>query len=232
MFGQQKSVSWISKTLLSKASEEQIKKCFQETPIEFHYSKDLNDFKLLIETFQKKILVTTITMKVMNKVYFFGDKKNLINLLSWTTSQVLQITLVALAVFWRFLKSLITAAVIFFIFYTRINQTGRPNTDQNIQHFSFHYSTKKYIKNSSDNCNKESFSYIQSRDNRLYVEISKQNPGCLIIDCNNSGPAKYRTKADNIFEQFLHFKQKKKTNCSVSFLLKNFFRTIQTVFFK
>ena len=75
MFGQQKSVSWISKTLLSKASEEQIKKCFQETPIEFHYSEDLNDFKLLIEPFQKKILVTTITMKVMNKVYFFGDKK-------------------------------------------------------------------------------------------------------------------------------------------------------------
>lgn len=54
MFGQLKSVNWISKTLLSKSSKEQIKKRFQETPIEFHYPKDLSDFKLLIETFQKK----------------------------------------------------------------------------------------------------------------------------------------------------------------------------------
>ena len=53
MFGQLKSVNWISKTLLSKSSKEQIKKRFQETTIEFHCPKDLSHFKLLIETFQK-----------------------------------------------------------------------------------------------------------------------------------------------------------------------------------
>lgn len=76
MFGQLKSVNWISKTLLSKSSKEQIKKRFQETPIEFHYPKDLSDFKLLIETFQKKkILVTTITMTVTKTIIFFCEKK-------------------------------------------------------------------------------------------------------------------------------------------------------------
>ena len=76
----------------------------------------------------------------------------------------------------------------------------------------------------SNNCNRETFNYIPSRDlwiNRPYVEISnEQNSGCLTIDCRNSGLAKYRTKADNKFEQFCYFNQKIKKNCLINFLLK------------
>ena len=69
----------------------------------------------------------------------------------------------------------------------------------------------------SANCNCEEFNYIAARDlwlNRLYLEISNpKEKVCLTIDCrhlNSSGPAKYRTTAENDIEQLRYFNQRKK----------------------
>ena len=92
IFGKLKSVNWILKILLNKSREEQIKKCFEEIAIEYHYPKDLNDFNLLINI-SKKILAMAIAMTVTKTIILFlVKKKNLISLLSRTTSQFLQIS--------------------------------------------------------------------------------------------------------------------------------------------
>ena len=53
----------------------------------------------------------------------------------------------------------------------------------------------------TNNCDREAINYIPSRDlwiNRLHFSISnEQKSSCLTIDCRNTGPAKYRTNADN-----------------------------------
>ena len=49
------SFDWISKTTLTKNREEEIKKYFEYTHIEFQYPDDADDFNLLIETSQKKL---------------------------------------------------------------------------------------------------------------------------------------------------------------------------------
>ena len=50
------SVDWVSKINLTKSREDEIRKCFSCTNAEFHYTDDLPDFTLLIETFQKDAL--------------------------------------------------------------------------------------------------------------------------------------------------------------------------------
>ena len=56
MFGELKTVHWVSKINLSKNREGEIRSCFVDTPIEFHYLSDLSEFNVLIETFQQKRL--------------------------------------------------------------------------------------------------------------------------------------------------------------------------------
>ena len=47
--------------------------------------------------------------------------------------------------------------------------------------------------------------------NRLYFSISNEHKNsCLTVDCRYSGPARYRTNADNDFEQFCYYRQKKR----------------------
>ena len=47
------SVDWVSKINLTKAREDEIKKCFEYTKIEFHYPNDTNKLDLIIVTFKK-----------------------------------------------------------------------------------------------------------------------------------------------------------------------------------
>ena len=63
-------------------------------------------------------------------------------------------------------------------------------------------------------CDRETLNYIPAIDlwiNRLYFSLSNQSKySCLTIDCRNAGPVKYRTNADNNFEQFCYYGQNKK----------------------
>ena len=76
----------------------------------------------------------------------------------------------------------------------------------------------------TNNCNRETINYTPPRDlwlNKLYFFISnEQKNSGLTMDCRNSGPAKYRTNADNDFEQFCYYAQKKKDRLYNKFLAK------------
>ena len=76
----------------------------------------------------------------------------------------------------------------------------------------------------TNNCDRETINYIPSRDlwiNRLYFSISnEQKNSGLTTDSRNSGPAKYKTKEGNDFEQFCYYAQKKKVGFVISSYLK------------
>ena len=73
----------------------------------------------------------------------------------------------------------------------------------------------------TNNCDRETIKHVPSRDlwiNRLYFDIaSNKKHSCLTIDYTKSGPAKYRTEADNNSSQTCYYVQKKKIDCLTSF---------------
>ena len=56
LFGDTKTVYWISKITLSPEREEKVKECFENKEINFHYPENLNNFNSLIEGLFKKNL--------------------------------------------------------------------------------------------------------------------------------------------------------------------------------
>ena len=74
----------------------------------------------------------------------------------------------------------------------------------------------------TNNCDRETLKYITKPElwiNRLYFEITnKKDYSCLTIDCGQSGPAKYRTQADNNIQQTCFFSQIKKIACLTGLL--------------
>ena len=78
------------------------------------------------------------------------------------------------------------------------------------------------LKTLTNNCDRDTINYIPTRDlwiNRLYFSLSNEPKySFLTIDCRKSGPAKYRTKADNNFEQFCYFYQNRKDRLFNKFL--------------
>ena len=54
MFRNLKSVDWISKIKLSKSREIDISLCFSQTRVKYHYPKDISDFNVIIESFQRE----------------------------------------------------------------------------------------------------------------------------------------------------------------------------------
>ena len=66
----------------------------------------------------------------------------------------------------------------------------------------------------TNNCDRETINYIPVRDlwiNRLYfLQSNELKNSFLTVDCTKSGPSKYRTNANNNFEQFCYYGQNKK----------------------
>ena len=48
-----KSVDWVSKIILTKSREEEIRTCFDYPTREFQYPDDLDDFEMLLQTFRR-----------------------------------------------------------------------------------------------------------------------------------------------------------------------------------
>ena len=88
----------------------------------------------------------------------------------------------------------------------------------------------------TNNCDRDTINYIPARDlwiNRLYSSLSHESKySCLTIDCIKSGPAKYRTKADNNFEQFCHFYQNENDRLFSKFLAKRVEENNNSLVFK
>ena len=53
MFGDIKTVDWVSKTKLSRNRDEQLKKTFAYAIVEFHYLEDVGEFETLLESFRE-----------------------------------------------------------------------------------------------------------------------------------------------------------------------------------
>ena len=81
MFDILKFVDWIFKIMLSKNREEQIASCFKDTKISFNYPSDINDFKALIEYFQRETENDNDNGNAIND-NILGEKKNLTNIFS------------------------------------------------------------------------------------------------------------------------------------------------------
>ena len=54
MFGDLESVDWVSKITLDKTREDHIRTCFNYTKVNFHYTDNISDFDVLIESFQSE----------------------------------------------------------------------------------------------------------------------------------------------------------------------------------
>ena len=80
------------------------------------------------------------------------------------------------------------------------------------------------LKDIMNNCDKETIKYIPARDlliNIIYFSLPIElKNSCLTIDYRKSGPAKYRTRADNNFEQICYHGQNKKGRLLNKFLDK------------
>ena len=76
---------WVSKISLSKSPENEIRQGFNYTYAEVHYPENNEDFSLILEIFQK-ILIMKKTMTMV--IAIFTVKKKLLSLLLWTTFRV------------------------------------------------------------------------------------------------------------------------------------------------
>ena len=54
MFGDLESVDWVSKITLDKIREDHIRTCFNYAKVNFHYTDNISDFNVLIESFQSE----------------------------------------------------------------------------------------------------------------------------------------------------------------------------------
>ena len=52
IFGEIKTVDWVSKIKLSKGKEDHLRRTFSYVSVEFHYPEDLGEFDTLLETFR------------------------------------------------------------------------------------------------------------------------------------------------------------------------------------
>ena len=88
-FGKLKNVNWVSEINLSKNRETEIRYFIVDTLVEFHYPDDLSDFNVLIEDFLRQTFhdddLKSSDEECKN---ILGEKKSLIGLSLWTTSQV------------------------------------------------------------------------------------------------------------------------------------------------
>ena len=54
IFGEIKTVDWVSKIKLSKGREDDLRRTFSYASVEFHYPEDLGEFDTLLETFRNE----------------------------------------------------------------------------------------------------------------------------------------------------------------------------------
>ena len=84
----------------------------------------------------------------------------------------------------------------------------------------------------TNKCDRETINYIPSNNfwiNRLYFSISnEQKNSFLTIDCRNAATSKYTANADNDFEHFCCYGQKKMIGFILNFWLKQKRKTTKT----
>ena len=107
MLGNRTSVDWFS----------MIRSWFVDTSLEFHYRHDFSDFNILIETFRRETFDENdrevLENDQENDRNILGEKRNLIGLSLWMTSQVWWTSQTNLVISWLFQENLATLACIY-----------------------------------------------------------------------------------------------------------------------
>ena len=219
LFGNIKDVIWLTKIVLSKQREDNIRSSF-DVPVNFCYLQNVSEFDDLIESFQRKkynveddniIGENNIFDRVivMDNVSGLADKSNEFgNFLTVTR------------------KFNFTVVYVFHTMYPSkqnwqliISQTKIFNI------FPGSILVSVISKILTTNCKRYTYQYIPTRElwlNRLYFDISNSNKKeCLTIDCrdfNSIGPSKSRTNTEDGQRQICHYNRNKKDKSSNRFL--------------
>ena len=202
IFGGIDSVDWTSKIELSENREHQIRESFPYASVEFHYPNDVGEFETVLDLLKDNKSDVNIAedndynnddlrvgerdvfdrLIVMDDVSGLADNSNkYCSFLTVSRKYRYSCIYISHIIFpalsnWQMILS---QTKIFNIFPSAV-QLGNIVTN---------------------NCDRETLRYIPKRQlciNRLYFEIAnKKDYSCLTINCGKSGPAKYRTQADN-----------------------------------
>ena len=198
MFGEIREVIWVSKILLSKGRENNIRECFIDEEMDFKYPNNIDKFNGLLDYFQRQ--------KLPHNENYLGENIKLDRLIAM--DDVLSLVNKS-ETFANFLtvsrKFELTCVYIFHTTYqTRQNcqmvlaQTKIFNISPgSIQTFSI-------VQILSSFCSRYKYNYIPNRGlwiNRLYFDITNSTKKqCLTIetrDVNDLGLPKFRTQADS-----------------------------------
>ena len=199
-----------------------IKTCFVGVTVDFHYPEDIAEFNLLLEKFQDENFVNK--EKLDNNI--FGEKTEFGRLI--VMDEVCDLADRSNE-FGNFLTiSRKFGYICVYIFRIRVPSKSNWQTifsqTKIFNIFPSSLQIVKMLKILTNNCDRQTINYIPLRDlwiNHLYFSISKEHKNsCLTIDCRYSVPAKYRTNADNDFEQFCYYRQEKETDSIIRLLLK------------
>ena len=203
----EKIVSWVTKIVLSKEREQNIRLCF-DVSLEFFYPQNIGKFDVIIENFQMQKKHDSDSIfgenNVFNRLIVMDDISGIADRSSecrsfFTVARKFNFTCVS--VFHTMYPSKLNWQMI-------ISQTKIFNI------FPSSIQIASISKILSANCNRYTFDYIPNRDlwvNRLYFEISNfGRKDCLTIDCHNIGPSKYRASTESDTCQICYYNRNKK----------------------
>ena len=225
MFGEIKSVDWVSKINLSKNREKEIKFYFEDSIINFHYPDNLLDFNILIEILQQETFEIG-TKNDENNCNIYGENRKFEKLIVMDDAPGLSDRSNEFNSFMTVSRKFgYTCLYIFHIIYPSksiwqmiLSQTKIFNI------FPSAIQLGNMLKILTNNCNRETINYIPARDlwiNRLYFSLSNESKNsCLTIECKKSGLSKDRTNVEGNFEQFCDYGQNKKDRLYNKFLAK------------
>ena len=225
IFGDVKTADWVSKINLFRGREDNLRKTFSYASVEFHYPEDLSEFDTLLETFRDEEAeeednsdVNNIIMGeireldrliVMDNVSGLAGKSNEFSSFLTVSQKFGYSCLYIFHIIFpnRSTWQMILAQTKIFNIFPSAIQLGNMS---------------KILTN---NCDRDTIKYIPSRHlwiNRLYFAIANEKKYlCLTIDYTKSGPAKYRTDAENNIKQTCYYAQKKKDRLYNKFSARN-----------
>ena len=219
MFGKIKDFWWVTKIMLSKDREHQIRSCFN-VPVEFFYPQNVSEFNIVIENFQRKKENTT------DNNNNFGENNKLDRRIVMDDVSGLADRSDDFGSFLTLAKKFnFTCVYVFHIMYpSKLNWQMIILRTKIFNMFPGSIKIFSISKILSTNCNRYTFDYIPNRDlwlNRLYFEISNSNKkDCLTIDSRNFysiGPSKYRTSVEKDKQQICYYNLNKKISYSINF---------------
>ena len=197
IFGDIKTLDWISKVELSKDREEHIRKTFSYFSVDFYYLDDIYEFEIVLE-----ILIDN---KEINIKFHFeiseNDKLDRLIVMDDGSGLAGKSTEFSsfLTVSRKYGYSYVYIVPIVFSHMSNWQMILSQTKIFNI--FPLAIQLGNMSKILTNNCDRQTMKYIPKRElwiNRLYFEIAnRKNYSRLTIDCGKSVPAKYRTDADS-----------------------------------